>query len=36
MTLFRGFDYAISNSGAATETGLSAMMNNEVSHDQVT
>jgi len=29
-------DYSISNSGAATETGLSAMMNNEVSHDQVT
>lgn len=29
-------DYLISNSGAATATGLSAMMNNEVSHDQVT
>jgi len=29
-------DYLISNSGFATATGLSAMMENEVSHDQVT
>ena len=29
-------DYLISNSGFATATGLSAMMNNDVSHDQVT
>jgi len=29
-------DYLISNSGAATATELSAMMNNEISHDQVT
>lgn len=29
-------DYLISNSGFATATGLSAMMNNEVSHDQIT
>lgn len=29
-------DYLISNSGFATATGLSAMMDNEVSHDQVT
>jgi len=29
-------DYLISNSEAATATELSAMMNNEVSHDQVT
>ena len=29
-------DYLISNSGFATATGLSAMMDNEISHDQVT
>jgi hypothetical protein len=29
-------DYLISNSGFATATGLSAMMDNEVSHDQIT
>lgn len=29
-------DYLISNSGLATATGLSTMMDNEVSHDQVT
>lgn len=29
-------DYLISGNGYATATGLSAMMNNEVSHDQVT
>jgi len=29
-------DYLISNNGKATATGLSAMMDNEVSHDQIT
>ena len=29
-------DYLISNNGYATATGLSAMMNNEVTHDQIT
>jgi hypothetical protein len=29
-------DYLISNSGFATATGLSAMMDNRVSHDQIT
>ncbi|SFN30268.1 hypothetical protein SAMN05421863_11901, partial [Nitrosomonas communis] len=29
-------DYLISNNGYATVTGLSAMLNGEVSHDQVT
>jgi hypothetical protein len=29
-------DYLISNSGFATATGLSAMMDNSVSHDQIT
>ncbi|NWF66024.1 MAG: IS701 family transposase, partial [Campylobacterales bacterium] len=29
-------DYLISNSGLATATGLSAMMNNTISHDKVT
>ena len=29
-------DYLISNNGKATATGLSAMTDNEVSHDQIT
>ena len=29
-------DYLISNNGYATATGLSAMLDGEVSHDQVT
>ena len=29
-------DYLISGNGYATATGLSAMMDNEISHDQVT